>query len=72
MLGKALDRLEAMGAAVSERTITIFHSDHGYQLGELNQWSKKTNTELATHVPLLIRVRINTYLLRVFASSCIL
>jgi len=24
------------------------------QLGELNEWSKKTNTELATHVPLLI------------------
>ena len=28
----------------------------GYQLGELNQWSKKTNTELATHVPLIVRV----------------
>ncbi len=28
----------------------------GYQLGELNEWSKKTNTEWATHVPLLIRV----------------
>ena len=26
------------------------------QLGELNEWSKKTNTELATHIPLLIRV----------------
>lgn len=24
--------------------------------GELNEWSKKTNTELATHIPLLIRV----------------
>ena len=29
MLGKALDRLQAMGPTVSERTITIFHSDHG-------------------------------------------
>lgn len=26
------------------------------QLGELNEWSKKTNTELAVHVPLIIRV----------------
>lgn len=26
------------------------------QLGELNEWSKKTNTELATHIPLIIRV----------------
>ena len=36
-------------------TITIFHSDHGYQLGELNEWSKKTNTELAVRVPLIVR-----------------
>jgi hypothetical protein len=27
----------------------------GYQLGELNEWSKKTTTELATRVPLIIR-----------------
>lgn len=53
-LGRALTRLETLG--VANNTITIFHSDHGYQLGELNEWSKKTNTELATHVPLLIRV----------------
>lgn len=28
----------------------------GYQLGELNEWSKKTDTELAAHIPLLIKV----------------
>ena len=28
----------------------------GYQPGELNEWSKKTNTELAAHIPLIIRV----------------
>jgi arylsulfatase A-like enzyme len=28
-----LDELESMGAAVSDNTITIFHSDHGWQLG---------------------------------------
>lgn len=28
----------------------------GYQLGELNEWSKKTDTELAVHVPLIVRV----------------
>jgi arylsulfatase A-like enzyme len=37
------------------RTVVVFHSDHGYQLDELNEWTKMTNTELATHVPLLIR-----------------
>ena len=26
------------------------------QLGELNEWSKKTDTELAVHVPMIIRV----------------
>ena len=56
MLGKALDFLKNMGDDVAKNTITIFHSDHGYQLGELNEWSKKTNTELGVHVPLLIRV----------------
>lgn len=54
MLGRALSALESLG--VSNRTITVFHADHGYQLGELNEWSKKTNTELATRVPLIIRV----------------
>ena len=29
--------------------------DHHHR-GELNEWSKKTDTELAVHVPLLIRV----------------
>jgi arylsulfatase A-like enzyme len=53
MLGKALDKLDELG--VADNTIVVFHGDHGYQLGELNEWSKKTNTELATHVPLLIR-----------------
>ncbi len=53
MLGQALDMLDALGEA--QNTIVIFHSDHGYQLGELNEWSKKTTTELATRVPLIIR-----------------
>jgi len=54
MLGKALDKLDELNA--TSNTIVLFHADHGYQLGELNEWSKKTDTELATHVPLIIRV----------------
>jgi len=53
-LGRALAKLDELG--VADRTIVVFHADHGYQLGELNEWSKKTNTELAVHVPLLMRV----------------
>ena len=33
-----------------------FHADHGYQLGEHNEWEKFTNFELGTRVPLIIRV----------------
>ena len=54
MLGQALDLLDELGER--NNTIVLFHSDHGYQLGELNEWSKKTNTELATRVPLIVRV----------------
>lgn len=36
--------------------LILYMTDHGYQLGELNEWNKKTNTELATHVPFMIRV----------------
>ena len=55
MLGQALSMLDSFGPAVRDNTIVVFHSDHGYQIGELNEWSKKTNTELATRVPLIIR-----------------
>eukprot|EP00051_Salpingoeca_urceolata_P028465 m.487006 g.487006 ORF g.487006 m.487006 type:complete len:523 (+) comp24735_c0_seq1:84-1652(+) len=53
-VGKALKKLEEMGEV--NNTIVIHHADHGYQLGEGNEWSKKTDTELATHVPMIIRV----------------
>ncbi|EGD76787.1 iduronate sulfatase [Salpingoeca rosetta] len=53
-LGRAIRKLEELG--VENNTIIVFHSDHGYQLGELNEWSKKTDTELAVHVPFMVRV----------------
>merc|ERR1719421_340751 len=51
---RALAKLEELG--VADNTIVVFHSDHGFQLGEGNEWSKKTTGELAVHVPLLMRV----------------
>jgi len=53
MLGRVLDLLDELGETAN--TVTVFHSDHGYQLGELNEWSKKTNNELAVRVPLIVR-----------------
>eukprot|EP00927_Polykrikos_kofoidii_P069047 TRINITY_DN64459_c0_g1_i1.p1 TRINITY_DN64459_c0_g1~~TRINITY_DN64459_c0_g1_i1.p1 ORF type:complete len:752 (+),score=102.28 TRINITY_DN64459_c0_g1_i1:66-2321(+) len=55
-IGQVFQKLRGLGSDVVENTIVVFHSDHGFHLGELNQWAKKTNSELAVHVPLIIRV----------------
>ena len=37
-----------------KNTVVILWSDHGWHLGEQSAWSKMTNFEIATRVPLLI------------------
>jgi len=51
-VGRLLDHLEASGRL--ENCVIIFCSDHGWHLGEQSAWSKMTNFEIATRVPLLI------------------
>ena len=53
-LGRVLDALDATGLA--DRTVVLFHSDHGWSLGEAAQWEKFTNREEGTRVPLIVRV----------------
>ena len=53
-LGRVFDELERLGLA--NNTAVILHGDHGWQLGEHNSWHKFTNFELATRVPLIVRV----------------
>ncbi|RAV29544.1 sulfatase [Sinomicrobium soli] len=53
-IGKLLDRLEQLH--LMENTIIVLWSDHGYHLGEHNLWSKTTNFELDTRVPLILSV----------------
>ena len=36
--------------------MVVLHSDHGWHLGEYAMWEKRTNWELGTRVPLIIRV----------------
>ncbi len=53
-VGEVIELLENSGLA--DNTVIVLWGDHGWQLGEHNEWSKHTNFENAVHVPLLIRV----------------
>ena len=51
--GRILAELDRLGLA--DKTIVVFWSDHGFQLGEHGVWAKHNNTELATRIPLIVR-----------------
>ncbi len=51
-IGLLLDALEKEG--LTDNTIVVLWSDHGWKLGEFNGWGKMTNYEIDTRVPLMI------------------
>ena len=53
-VGTVLDALARLGLAAT--TAVVFMGDHGWQLGEMNEWRKMTNWELGVRVPLIFRV----------------
>lgn len=54
LIGKVLDELERLN--LSENTIVVLWSDHGWHLGEHAMFGKMSNFEIATRSPLIIRV----------------
>jgi arylsulfatase A-like enzyme len=53
-VGRILSALERSG--VADRTIVVFTSDHGFNLGEHGSWQKGTLWDQSTRVPLIISV----------------
>lgn len=53
-VAKVLKELEIQGFA--KDTIIVLWGDHGWQLGEHNEWCKFTNFEDGVHVPFMVRV----------------
>ncbi len=51
-VGKIVAELESLD--LRKDTIIIIWGDHGWKLGEYSEWSKHTNFELDTHVPMII------------------
>ena len=52
-IGKVLDKVEALH--LSNSTVVVLMSDHGYGLGEICHWKKMTNFEMDARIPLIIR-----------------
>ena len=53
-VGKILKELTTQG--FDDNTIIVLWGDHGWQLGEHNEWAKFTNFEDAVHVPFILHV----------------
>jgi arylsulfatase A-like enzyme len=51
-VGKLLAALEKKG--IAKNTIVVLWGDHGWKLGEHGSWTKQTNYEIDTRVPLII------------------
>lgn len=52
-IGRVLTELDRLG--LTQNTIVVLWGDNGYHLGENGLWTKMTNYEAGTRVPLMIR-----------------
>jgi arylsulfatase A-like enzyme/lysophospholipase L1-like esterase len=76
-VGRLLDELDALG--LTSNTIVVLWGDHGFHLGDHNEWGKHTNLEQATRVPFIIsapgysgglKTRAPVGLLDIFPTLC--
>jgi iduronate 2-sulfatase len=51
-IGKVVAELDRLG--IADNTIIVLWGDHGFHLGDLGIWTKHTNFEQATRIPILI------------------
>lgn len=53
-VGKILDELKRLG--LDDNTVVVLFGDHGWSLGDHNQWCKHSNFNITNHVPMIIRM----------------
>ena len=53
-VGELIAAVERLG--LRQKTVIVFHSDHGYHTGDHGLWQKQSLWENSTHVPLIISI----------------
>jgi len=54
LIGQLLDELDNQG--IRDKTIIVLFGDHGFKLGEHDEWGKHTNFEIDVRSPLIVSV----------------